>query len=142
MTTQQELVLEQCKRNYDDLNRTGEHVDYKAFVVLLASVLLALVSSLSLVPVAFMVAAMLSALGALVPRDHTRVGDGKWDEFFNLYINVEENDAINQVLSNFSDAITKNAAVNEDKARLVNLATLLLACQMLSVLAVAFGFGG
>ena len=142
MTIQQELVLEQCKRNYDDLNRTGEHVDYKAFAVLLASVLLALVSGLSLVPVAFMVSTMLSALGALAPREHTRVGDGKWDEFFDLYINVEADDAINQVLSNLGDAITKNAASNEDKARLVNLSVLLLACQVLSVFAVAFVVGG
>jgi len=142
MTTQQQLVIDQCKRNYDNLDRTGEHLDHKAFVVLLVSVLLVLVSGLSIVPTAFMVVTILSALGALSPRDHKRVGDGKWDEFFDLYINVEADDAINQVLSNLGNAIMVNAAANEDKARLVNLSVLLLACQVLSVLAVAFGFGG
>ena len=142
MTTQQQLVLDQCKRNYDGLERTGEHLDYKAFVILLSSVLLASAGGLSLVPAAFMVATMLSALGALMPRDHKRIGDGEWDNFFNLYINVEADDAINQVLSNFAESITKNAASNEDKARLVNLAAMLLVCQVLSVFLVAFVVGG
>ena len=62
--------------------------------------------------------------------------------FFNLYISVEADNAINQVLSNLGNAITVNAASNEDKARLVNLATFMLMFQVLSVLALAFGFGG
>jgi hypothetical protein len=142
MTTQQQLVIDQCKRNYDDLNRTGEHLDYKAFALLLASVLLAFVSGMAIVPVAFMTATIAGALGALAPREHKRVGDGDWDAFFNLYISVEADNAINQVLSNLGNAITVNAASNEDKARLVNLATFMLMFQVLSVLALAFGFGG
>jgi len=142
MTTQQELVIDQCKRNYDALDRTGEHLDYKAFVILISSVLLALAGGLSIVPAAFMTATVLSALGALMPREHKRVGDGEWDNFFDLYINLEANDAINQVLSNLGDAITVNAATNEDKARLVNLSMMMLACQVLSVFVVAFVLGG
>ena len=142
MTTQQGLVIDQCKRNYDDLNRTGEHLDYKAFVILISSVLLALVGGLSIVPAAFMVATMLSALGAFMPREHKRVGDGVWDNFFDMYISLEANDAINQVLSNLGDAITVNAASNEDKARLVNLSMMLLVCQVLSAFMVAFVLGG
>lgn len=142
MTTQQQLVIDQCKRNYDDLNRTGEHLDYKAFAILLASVLLAFASGMAIVPVAFMVATMLSVVGAVHPREHKRVGDGNWDTFFDLYINKEADEAINQVLSNLGNAITVNAATNEDKARLVNLATLMLVFQVLSILALAFGFGG
>lgn len=142
MTTQQELVIDQCKRNYDALDRTGEHLDYKAFVILISSVLLALAGGLSIVPAAFMTATVLSALGALMPREHKRVGDGEWDNFFDLYINLEANDAINQVLSNLGDAITVNAATNEDKARLVNLSMMMLACQVLSVFVVAFVSGG
>jgi len=142
MTTQQELVIDQCKRNYDALDRTGEHLDYKAFVILISSVLLALAGGLSIVPAAFMTATVLSALGALMPREHKRVGDGEWDNFFDLYINLEANDAINQVLSNLGDAITVNAATNEDEARLVNLSMMMLACQVLSVFVVAFVLGG
>ena len=89
-----------------------------------------------------MTATVLSASGALMPRGHKRVGDGEWDNFFDLYINLEANDAINQVLSNLGDAITVNAATNEDKARLVNLSMMMLACQVLSVFVVAFVLGG
>jgi len=137
MTTQQQLVIDQCKRNYDDLNRTGEHLDHKAMLVIVASILLFGASSGVFVPLAFCVAAIGAAIGALAPREHKRVGDGDWDTFFNLYISVEADDAINQVLSNLGNAITVNAASNEDKARIVNLSMLMLLLQVLSTLIVA-----
>lgn len=137
MTTQQQLVIEQCKRNYDDLNQTGEHLDHKAMLVIVASILLLGVSDGAFVPLCFAVAGICAAIGALAPREHKRVGDGDWDNYFNLYISVEEDAAINQVLSNLGDAITVNAAMNEDKARLVNLSMLLFLLQVLSTLVVA-----
>lgn len=137
MTTQQQLVIEQCKRNYDDLNQTGEHLDHKAMFVILASVLFISVGGGVFVPLCFGVASVCAAIGALTPREHKRVGDGVWDNYFNLYISVEEDAATNQVLSNLGDAITVNAASNEDKARLVNLSMLLFLLQVLSTLVVA-----
>lgn len=136
MTTQQQLVIEQCKRNYDDLNRTGEHLDYKAMLVIVASVLLLGASNGAFVPLCFGVGAICAAIGALAPREHKRVGDGDWDTFFNLYINVEVDDAINQVLSNLGIAITTNAASNEDKARILNLSMIVFMLQVLSTLIV------
>ena len=59
MTTQQQLVIDQCKRNYDDLNRTGEHLDHKAMFVIVASILLFGASGDVFVPLAFGVAARL-----------------------------------------------------------------------------------
>ena len=105
--------------------------------VVVASVLLIGAGGAAFVPLCFGVASICAAMGALAPREHKRVGDGDWDNFFDLYINVDTDAAINQVLSNFGAAITTNAASNEDKARLVNLSMLMLLFQVLSVLVVA-----
>jgi hypothetical protein len=157
LTTQQNLVLEQTQRLYDNIDRTGEHLDGKAAAILQAgSLIIALVGATTLpslvtnstMPwvlagaatgfVAF-IGMTICAVLAWRPSEHKYVGSLSWDNFFDLYISKELDDAYNQVLINLSDAIKANIAANERKARYVTLGTWLLVLQVAGILVIALG---
>lgn len=155
LTSQQNLVLEQTQRLYDNVDRTGEHLDSKASAVLQAGSLIIALTSATALPsvisgsqspygVAGLAVGFLAFIGmtacamlAWRPQDHKLVGAYTWDDFFDLYISKELDDAYNQVLFNLSDAITINMAVNAIKAKYVTWATWLLVLQVVGILVIA-----
>jgi hypothetical protein len=159
LTTQQNLVLEQSRRLYDGVDRTGEHLDGKASAVLQAGSLIIALTSATTLPslvssqpsppvLAGLAVGFLAFIGMTVcailawrPQEHKQVGATTWDDLFDMYISKEMDDAYNQVLYDLSCAITANMAANERKARYVALATWLLVLQVVGILVLALASG-
>lgn len=155
LTTQQQLVLEQTQRLYDTLDRTGEHLDGKAAAILQAGSLIIALTGATVLPslvastkspwlvaglaigFAAFIGMTICAIVAWRPADHQLVGSESWDNFFDLYISKEVDDAYNQVLGNLSDAIAANKDANEVKVRYVTVGAWLLVVQVVGILAMA-----
>lgn len=155
LTTQQNLILEQTQRLYDTIDRTGEHLDGKAATILQAgSLIIALTSATTLPALVTSQATPWIIAGAAIgffafigmtvcailawrPQAHKLVGATTWDDFFDLYISKQADEAYNQVLVNLSHAITANMAANQSKARYVTWSAWLLALQVTGILAIA-----
>jgi hypothetical protein len=154
-TIQKQLVLEQTQRLYDTVDRTGEHLDGKAATVLQAGSLIIALTSATTLPslvgaqpspwmLGGLVCGFLAFIGMTIcailawrPGDHKLSGSPDWDNFFDLYISQEMDDAYNQVLSNLGIAVAANMATNARKARYVTLATWLLVLQVVGILVLA-----
>ena len=153
ITTQQQLILEQQQRLYDTIERTGEHLDNKAAVILqsgglilaltgatvLPTVIAAHSSPLMLAGVAVGFLVFIAMIGCAIqawrPQDHVLPGGGAdWDSFFDDYINREGDEAFYTTLKNLLDATNSNRAANERKSWYVTLSSGLLALQVAAIL--------
>lgn len=155
LTTQQQLVLEQNRRLYDTVDRTGEHLDGKASAILQAGSLIIALTGATTLPslvgaapappvLAGLAVGCLAFIGMTVcailawhPSDHKLVGSPDWDKYFDLYISKELDDAYNQILADFSHATSLNMVANARKARYVMWATWLLVLQVVGILVIA-----
>lgn len=155
LTTQQQLALEQTRNLYNEVNRTGEHLDGKANAIIQAGGLIVAVTGATALPSLATAAAPLPVLAGLAvafvifiamiwcavtawrPVNHELAGSANWNNVFDLYISREADDAYNQVLQNLIESATTNRAANERKARYVTAAAWLLALQVAGILALA-----
>lgn len=141
LSTQQQLVLEQMQRLYDNEERTGEHLDNKAMAILQTGSLIVALASVTVLSnisqisrSAWTVSAsifgfvlfgsmVLLSLSAMKPREHKTVGTPDWIYMHANYINKEPNEAYTQLLANLVEATKANGKANKHKAKLVERAT-------------------
>ena len=155
LTPQQELALEQTRRLYDGVDRTGEHLDNKAIAILQAGGLIIALAGATVLPgviaanptpwtliavagsFVIFIAMVACVIFAWRPGPHEQPGKADWDALFKNYINQELTDAYNQVLVNLVGTIQVNHKANERKARYVTAAAWLLALQVAGILVLA-----
>lgn len=133
----------------------GEHLDGKAGTILQAGSLIIALTGATTLP--SLVSSQLSgwmlagtsigflafigmtvcAILAWRPTNYQMAGSASWDNYFDLYISKEVDDAYNQVLYSLTQVITANMAANTRKARYVTLGTWLLVVQVVGILAIA-----
>lgn len=155
LSTQQELVLAECRMAFERLDQAADMLDSRTMGLVQASALLLALVGVVRLPgfvtgpvngwqVAAVGVALLAFAGmigllllALLPRVYVLPGSLDWDELFNDYVNVSEDDCFAQVLNNLIKATEERQAVNGRKGLCLRWAIVLFIVQIVGLLSVS-----
>lgn len=137
LTDSQRLVLDQQIYSLNLVYRANEAIDEKAMGILqlasLIGIILAFFATIEIRWLALFPLIIVLAAYALAPKKAFQPGTDDWDKLYSDYVHQDGGDCFDQVLSDYSETMTKSLAINEHKSRIVKSATFLFGIQVVGV---------
>lgn len=154
LTAQQTLLLEQKYYALTQVDQANNSLDTKAMSLLQsASLIFALVGALEfpgviqnpdfvgLLGIVIAFVAFFSMVTLLVftwsPATYLLLGTSEWDDMYNDYILVDQDESFRQIISDCLKAFDSQVEVNKSKSKKISVAIYLFLAQILGLLVVA-----